>query len=146
MVQADFQQRPAQDVPPCPSCRRPVPIGEETASAYRFTIRKSGKQLECLKRDCYCGQELAIEKTGEYWHYSFRCRGCKQYVADLFPRRYCTGCELERVVGVKDATALVSGLAENDVFITPTRNDTLDGLIRGLLKGAPGLTIDDIAA
>lgn len=139
----EFAYRTKDDVPACPSCGGAVPTGEESAQAFRLNVRKNGVSFSCLLRPCYCGQELAIDQTRESrWGYAFRCKSCGAYEANLSFSAHCTLCYMRGAMRMKDPAALIAGVREAEVFIPPSRQDVIDGLIKGLLRGAPGLTID----
>jgi hypothetical protein len=48
-------------------------------------------------------------------------------------------------MGFQDPALLTAGLNESAVDIAPSRNDFLEGLLRGLVNGEPGLTVPDAA-
>ncbi|MHB2015615.1 MAG: hypothetical protein ACYCW6_01575 [Candidatus Xenobia bacterium] len=133
--------------PPCPCCNRPLPNGAESAMAYAIRVRKGGVTFNCLKRICYCGLQFAVDRTNpERPGYSFRCGSCGQYQGEMPFSKRCTRCHLQEVVGLRDAETLYAGVREAEPYIPPSREDLLNGLLTGLLRGAPGLTVNDRAA
>ncbi len=140
----DFQYHAKTEVPTCPSCHGVVPTAADSALAFRLNVRKGGVTFNCLMRSCWCGLEMAIDQTREdRWGYSFQCARCGSYEASLPFEGRCTACYLHQVVGLKDPGALYAGVREAEPFIPLTRQDTIDGLLKGLLNGMPGLTCDD---
>lgn len=142
-----FAYRPKENAPACPACGLAVPTGADTNSAFRLNVRKGGVEFTCLMRTCFCGLSLAIDQTREArWGYAFSCKCCGSYESDLPFGARCTRCYMRDDIGLRDPNALIAGVQEAEPFIPPSRQDVIDGLIAGLLRGAPGLTIDDQAA
>ncbi|HEY3999648.1 MAG TPA: hypothetical protein VGO93_12320 [Candidatus Xenobia bacterium] len=120
-------------------------MSPDSPRAYTTRGRRGSTPEETVHRSCWCGLELTLERKASGWLVRYGCRDCHSFQDELFPGGRCTSCQVHEVMGFQDPALLTAGLNESAVDIAPSRNDFLEGLLRGLVNGEPGLTVPDAA-
>lgn len=77
---------------------------------------------------------------GEVQHYI--CARCGSMCSTYVSTDICPACELKGM-GIKDPDAWKAALEESGPYISPSRDDTLNSILQGLLRNEPGLTTNE---
>ncbi len=143
----------------CPACGQALPTKGEVRSMTlqvrpAQTVFRDGRSIDiggqtvdtrCFMRICQCGMALAVQPAEGGFCYSFRCRMCDCFSPNVSPSGWCLCCILQRSAGVNDARALIDSLAESTATMGRSRSEFLDGFLKGVILGVPGLVVPDAA-
>ncbi|MHB2017182.1 MAG: hypothetical protein ACYCW6_09580 [Candidatus Xenobia bacterium] len=146
-----FQFFPRQELQSCPACARPIAQDNLSFNRQELIVQAARRgraariqEYTCCVRVCACGLRMAVMPSYDNMlGYAFQCRLCDAYTTGVDKAGRCIGCLLEKKAGVKDAQALFEILEESQTSMGISRSEFLNGFLKGVILGVPGLVCED---